>query len=308
MLKTDKTQQTNAGKIRPANFAIIIGAMKCGTTSLFDILSQHHQICASKTKEPDYFTEDRDDKALDKYLALWNWNQNTHSIALESSVAYSKAPYISGVPERIHHAAIGQHKFIYMLRHPLSRIESQVRHGLFAGWGKSLDNGIPGDAIKYSCYAMQLEEYLSYFSRDSIMLVTLEEFISEPLEVLFRICQFLNIDDSFQFTEVTETRNSGDFFNAAPNLSRVTQSSFGQFIAQKILPVKIKNIIRDIISKSNKSSNKPSNHGRWQLNSEEKATTLKSLAEDLIKLETEFDVDIQKHWQIQTDTLIQNEK
>ncbi len=50
---------------------------------------------------------------------------------------------------------LGQYRFIYMLRNPLTRIESQLRHGLFAGWGKSLDAGIPDDAVYYSSYAMQ---------------------------------------------------------------------------------------------------------------------------------------------------------
>lgn len=307
MIETENAQQISTSQARPANFVFIIGAMKCGTTSLFEILSQHYQICASKAKEPDYFTEDKNDEALDKYLALWNWKQNTHSIALESSVAYSKAPYISGVPERIDKAKLGQHKFIYILRHPLSRIESQIRHGLFAGWGKSLDDGIPDDAINFSRYAMQLEEYLSYFSRDSIMLVTLEEFMSNPNEVLVRMCQFLSIDDNFQFTEVTKTRNSGDFFNATANLSKVTQSGIGQFIAQKLLPAKAKNMIRNMIAGSNRNSKPRSDLGRWKLTPEEKETALKLLAEDLIKLEADYDIDIQKHWQISSNALMQND-
>ena len=34
----------------------IIGAMKCGTTSLFDFLTSHPDVCAPRNKEPHYFT------------------------------------------------------------------------------------------------------------------------------------------------------------------------------------------------------------------------------------------------------------
>jgi hypothetical protein len=286
----------------PDNFAFIIGAMKSGTTSLFDILSQHPKICPARNKEPDFFIKDRDQSSLDSYLALWDWKNNAHTVALESSVAYTKEPYITGVPERIQQSNLGQYKFIYMLRDPLSRIESQIRHGLFAGWGKSLDEGIPASALNLSRFAMQLDNYLKYFSKDNIMIITLEEFADTPHEILANICTFLGINSEFQFTNVTETRNSGDFFNSSPRISRVTQNHFGQLIAQKILPVKVKKIIRSLISKSNK--NQTANHGRWQLTPEEKDLALRLLANDLGKLESKYNVNVNKYWHIQSSTLI----
>ena len=41
-----------------ANFALIIGAMRCGTTSLFSYLSQHPEVAPSTPKEPDFFAND----------------------------------------------------------------------------------------------------------------------------------------------------------------------------------------------------------------------------------------------------------
>ena len=41
-------------------YILIIGAMKCGTTTLFDLLAQHPQIAPCKPKEPGFFAfEDR---------------------------------------------------------------------------------------------------------------------------------------------------------------------------------------------------------------------------------------------------------
>jgi len=286
---------------KPDNFAFIIGAMKSGTTSLFEILSQHPQVCPSKKKEPDYFTKDTNDHSHEGYLSLWDWQDNAHSIALESSVAYTKAPYILGVPEQIHRSKLGQYRFIYMLRNPLTRIESQVRHGLFAGWGKSLDTGIPEDAVNFSSYAMQLDKYLEYFPIDNIMLITLDEFKHYPDAVLTRICQFLEIDTNYVFQNVDKTRNSGEFFNSSATISRITQSNIGQFITYKILPKKIKNWLRNTIARLNKINNISSNLGRWQLTPEERDVILNGLADDLKRLESDFGIDVQKYWHLHTD-------
>lgn len=298
--KTIKTQKMNN---RPDNFAFIIGAMKSGTTSLFEILSQHPQICPAKIKEPDYFTKDSEVSSHKEYLSLWDWHDNRHSIALESSVAYTKTPSILDVPERIYKSNLGQYKFIYMLRNPLTRIESQVRHGLFAGWGKSLDAGIPEDVINFSNYAMQLDKYLEFFPIDNIMLVTLEEFKLDPHTVLSRICEFSKIDKDFKFYDVEKTRNSGEFFNASASVSYITQSRFGQFIAHYILPAKIKSWLRSLLANLNNGKKKTSNLGRWQLTPEERNIVLNRLADDLKRLESNFGIDIQKYWHIQPDSL-----
>ena len=283
-------------------FSFIIGAMKSGTTSLFDILSQHPQICPSKDKEPDYFTKSRDDDAYRDYLALWDWRSDVHSVAIESSVAYAKAPYVDGVPERIYHSGISDCRFIYMLRDPIKRIESQVRHGLFAGWGRSLDNGIPEDAVSFSRYSMQLDKYLEYFPRENIMLVVLEEFKDDPHAVLSRICQFLEIETEFDFRDVEEVRNSGDFFNASKGVAKITQSGFGQYLASKVLPTKIKRLIRKAITSLNKKKGdniSGSSIGRWQLTEDEKAAVWDKLEQDIKKLKMENEIDIEKYWQIQ---------
>ena len=52
MEKTNSIVNNQITGDKPDHFAFIIGAMKSGTTSLFEILSQHPQVCPSKIKEP----------------------------------------------------------------------------------------------------------------------------------------------------------------------------------------------------------------------------------------------------------------
>ncbi len=284
----------------PKNFVFIIGAMKSGTTSLFDILSQHPEICPCNVKEPDYFVKNPEQETRKNYLDLYDWNPGVHSIALEASVAYTKEPYIRGVPERIKVAGLGEYRFIYMLRNPLDRIESHIRHGIFSGWGESLDKGVPKDALHYSSYAMQLEKFLDFFPREHIMLFTLEEFKENPNVVLNRTCRFLKIDPNFKFKDVHSVRNSGNFFSTSRSVASITQSNISQFIARKILPGKLKVLLRNTITKLFSSNGKAESE-EWRLTPADADYILKFLENDLIELEINYKIDIQKYWNIDTD-------
>ena len=85
------------------------------------------------------------------------------------------------------------------------------------------------------------------------------------------------------------------------NYYLITQSRLGQFIAHKLLPANIKSWLRDFVANSNKGKIKTSSLGRWQLTPEERNLALNRLAEDLKRLESDFGIDIQKHWHIQAD-------
>ena len=276
-------------------FVLIIGAMKSGTTSLFDLLGQHPEINPAIDKEPNYFIKDR----KRSYLDLWKEGDSCSKLALESSVAYTKFPFIEGVPKRINEYSAGNFRFIYIVRHPIKRIESQVRHGIFAGWGQSLDEGMSEDLIAFSSYAMQLEEYRKYFSRDKIFIVVLEEFKQSPEKVLTDICEFLNLDKEFKFKNVKERKNSGDFFNTPKFVSKLTQGNIGKFFIKYILTKNFKNWLRNKMTAIAKLNNEKGNtQRRWQTTAEERDKILRALEADLKQLNKEYAVDVKKFWHL----------
>ncbi len=61
MRKLSIINTVSLGLMMINNFALIIGAMKCGTTSLFSYLAQHPEISACQPKEPDFFSYDDHD-------------------------------------------------------------------------------------------------------------------------------------------------------------------------------------------------------------------------------------------------------
>jgi len=54
---------------------------------------------------------------------------------------------------------------------------------------------------------MQLDEYYQRFAADKILLLDFAQFKIDPDQSLRQICQFLNIDSSFQFNQVQKIHN-----------------------------------------------------------------------------------------------------
>ncbi|HET9119805.1 MAG TPA: hypothetical protein VFN72_04675, partial [Solirubrobacterales bacterium] len=79
---------------------IIIGGLKCGTTSIHHYLGLHPEINMSKPKELNFFVEELNwDLGLDWYEGRFD---SRFPVRGESSPHYTNMPYFEGVPERIH--------------------------------------------------------------------------------------------------------------------------------------------------------------------------------------------------------------
>ena len=100
---------------------LVIGAGKCGTTSLHYYLGLHPQISMSYVKELNFFVKEH------KWRRGVKWYQSNFSgsarIYGETSPAYTNYPVFSGVPERIY-STLPLAKLIYLVRDPLKRIFS----------------------------------------------------------------------------------------------------------------------------------------------------------------------------------------
>jgi len=121
-------------KIPDDAYVMIIGAMKCGTTTLYWHLSQHPNICPCITKEPEYFSERQRHKiSVEQYSDLWEFKSDQHKYVLEASTGYTKYPYESNVTKNIKKFGISP-IFIYIVRNPFERIESQYNFSLNRKW------------------------------------------------------------------------------------------------------------------------------------------------------------------------------
>lgn len=178
---------------------LVIGAQKCGTSSLHRYLDLHPEISMSRPKELNFFM--LYPEATGEQLAGYKQHFPAEArVRGESSPNYSCYPEVAGIPERIHRV-IPDTKLIYLVRDPIERAVSSYLHALALGGdtrpiAEALDD--PSTLyISRSRYYAQLEQYLPYFGLEQILVVAQEELLRRRAETMRRIFRFLEVDDSF---------------------------------------------------------------------------------------------------------------
>lgn len=203
---------------------IIIGAMKSGTTSLFNYLGQHPQLYSSSVKEVKYFdNSDNFAKGQQWYRAHFPLRKkmNIGSKTYEASPSYIFDPR---VPKRIFDL-IPKVKIIAVLRNPTERAISHYLHEkrnnreplsilkAFKEEEKRLEPAIR--TINYNneafvhfsykergLYDAQLERYLKYFPMQQILVLSSEELFCETDNCLRQIFNFIGVDAEFKVTDL----------------------------------------------------------------------------------------------------------
>lgn len=265
------------------NFAVIMGAMKCGTTSLFYYLAEHPEIAPAKDKEPHFFAyKKKYESPIENYYKLWDWEAE-NTVALEASTTYTMHPKYGDVAARIAAVDDANFKFIYILRHPFKRIESHIRHLISEGFQNKVE--VIEEHLAFTEYARQLDFYRDKFGRDRIYVLLLENLQANPKEELRSICQFLEIDPDYEFQRLDVVRNSKDTLNLHPALRKIYKIPLVKSLGSLISP-EIRQKLYQPLSRKQTLEVK--------LSDEEKAQVLQRLEPDLMRLQDEYGVDISK--------------
>jgi len=207
---------------------IIIGAMKTGTTCLFSCLVQHPQILKCFRKEVHFF-DNYFDRGIKWYRAHFPLARRIGAghITGEASPLYILNPL---VPERISRL-LSDVKLIAILRNPVERAishyfmevrakkerlpvmeafqeeENRLQEILRT---RDFTNSVYIHASykKRGIYHEQLARYLQFFPRRQLLVLKSEEFFKEPKNVIRRVFEFLEVDESFEVADI-RPRNVG---------------------------------------------------------------------------------------------------
>ena len=196
-------------------FALILGAMKSGTTTLFRLLERHPAVAPARDKEPNFFTRaELRDRGRGWYEELWDFDPQRHRWALEASTEYTKLPvFPSGAPFIARLDA--EVRFIYLLRDPLERIRSEVNHGLAQGFARGpVHHGLDPAVVATSNYRFQLWPYVQTFGRDRILVLHLRDLQADPAGTAARVFRFLDL-------EAPATVSPGDVHNAGGGFTQI---------------------------------------------------------------------------------------
>ncbi len=198
---------------------IIAGAMKAGTTSLFEYLGQHPQVYKSLIKETRFFTFDSDNpehinksyrnfpvRTMDAYLEQFADVKDEIAIG-EATPNYLISPH---APLRIKEI-IPDVRLIFSLRHPVYRLYSIYLMGVTRGSvnGNIYENLDPkGSLVEFHRYSPYFRLWRSYFDLSQMNIILFEDFKSNPLAVMQSLYRFLGVDDQFE-PDTTRRYNVG---------------------------------------------------------------------------------------------------
>lgn len=196
----------------------IIGAPKCGTTSLHEYLADHPQVFMSTPKEPFHFDRDLPSRdsitAESDYLRLFDGADERHLVVGEASANYLYSKV--AVPDIL--AFNPDARFIAMVRNPIDMAISlhgyQFQHMIEedvadfqTAWrlqeerkaGRSLpkSNNHP-DFVLYGPFCRvgeQLERLYSRVAKDRTHVIVFDDLCKDPLAVYRGVLAFLGLAD-----------------------------------------------------------------------------------------------------------------
>jgi hypothetical protein len=206
-------------------FLIIGGATKAGTTSVFNYLANHPEICATGVKETRFFLDadyplpsklrySNDGPAA--YLSFFDnaGSANENRWKLEATPDYLYSQGTAGlIRETLDNAC-----FIFLLREPVSRLLSFYRFGQqrneiaptmsFDEYVELQKANSAADflhtlshpafcALQHGRYSRYLERFLQLFGRPAIYVAFYEQLQADPDELMMSICRSAGIDETY---------------------------------------------------------------------------------------------------------------
>jgi len=204
--------------MRKPNF-FILGAPKCGTTSLSAWLDDHPNIFMSQIKEPGYF--DTDTKkvinfTLKEYEALFEGAEPQHELVGEATTNYLYSQ--TAVPNILDYVENSSElKFIVAIRNPIEmtvslhaqrlRTGREVIKDFSSAWnlqaerreGRSIPPFSDAESLMYGpicSVGEQIERLYQRVKKEQVYVVVLERIIKNPRLEYTKILEFLELPDN----------------------------------------------------------------------------------------------------------------
>ena len=190
---------------------IVIGGLKCGTTSLHHYLNLHPQIGMSRPKELNFFVAELNwELGVDWYRSHFPAGA---AVRGETSPHYTNRPRFEGVAGRMRETLGPEARIVYMVRDPLDRLLSHYLHNVGGGYEPRELPAAVGDPqsayVQRGLYAFQLEPYLEAFDRDRVLIVSREELGEDRDETVRRVFTFAGVDPGFTSPEFDREWETG---------------------------------------------------------------------------------------------------
>lgn len=205
---------------------LVIGAPKCGTTSLHHYLRRHPDVYMPPRKELHFFSSE----AWSQRLGWYESRFEAAPVRGEASTSYTMHPYVPGVPERIS-SLVPKAKLVYILRDPIERVVAHYVEWLSLGFERRPLReavGMLEESNPYICsslYASQLEAYLAFFPMEQILVLDQADLLERRESTLAEVFDFLGVDSGYSSPEFRRVMN--------PRADKVALNRVGRWMARK---------------------------------------------------------------------------
>lgn len=205
---------------------VIVGVSKAGTTTLFDLLSRHPQVCPSSTKETRYFQAVRYGEPLaplDSYRAYFRGCRG-EPVVMECTPDYF---FGGAATAEVIRDTCGDPRVVVILREPVARLISFfrfLRARLQLPSDLTIEDyvarcaEVPDDAMNdrdnniwTGVWGGHYERFLpAWFATygDRCRLEFFDDLVAEPDRLVGGLCRWLDIDPAGVRTDEVQTRNA----------------------------------------------------------------------------------------------------
>jgi hypothetical protein len=172
---------------------LVVGAQKCGTTTLFEDLRSHPDIYVPD-KESSGLLDPRlpEPAAVEGYRALFSAARGR--LAGEVSTEYTMLP--ANDVATLAREVIGPARILYVVREPVARTISHHHHYYAAGlMSDDIDSDVPRhpELVDNSRYAMQIEPWLRAFGPSAVKVIRFESFVADRQTTADEVFAFLGV-------------------------------------------------------------------------------------------------------------------
>ena len=191
---------------------LIVGAMKAGTSSLADMISEHPDIYVAP-EELHFFNHEQEfSKGLAHYSR--HFRHSSKAWKGEKTPVYSRIADMPYLPERIHQSLGSQLRLFWIFRDPVERAVSHYRHMLVTQGNPDRQSIIKRDGglrtfaevierelagvtspviVSRGYYSQQVIAFQQYFPKDNFVFFKFDELSSNPQLVMDKACDFLRV-------------------------------------------------------------------------------------------------------------------
>jgi hypothetical protein len=226
---------------------VIIGAMKCGTTTLASQLGAQPGIFMSTPKEPNFFSDD------EVYAQGVGWYRRLFDPAPagtlrgEASTHYTKLPTYPETTTRLSET-LEEPKLIYLIRDPMARAVSHYIHEWTQGVISSdLETALDThpEIISYGCYGMQIAPWVEIYGSDRILVSSMEAMQQDPQALMDRIGAFLGRDGFTWQADMGPENVSSERVRKMPMQRLLIDNPLATFLRRTLVPQGLRDRIKE---------------------------------------------------------------